>query len=315
MDRTILESQHSTVNSPQDKLWTVVRRLLTFIRYRFMFFAGVLPYILGAAVAYRYDGKFELFYFLVGFIGIVSVLIGVEILNEYFDFKIGGDRVFLPNRESMSFTNRSTTGLKIAILLFIVAFCVAVYLTLTRSLWIMIFAIIGGLSAIFYLAPPIQLSYRGFGEMIIFLNYGPFMTVGSYFLQTKKVDLIAVISSLIPGFLILSLCLINEIPDYYSDKLVGKKNIVVRLGRKKTVILYIITLLFSFLILAIFIVLNNIFLSVSSLAFLTLPIALKLFLIAIRNYETPNTFISAIRGTIFLYIIIMSLLIASFVQK
>lgn len=281
-------------------------KTITFIRYRFLLFAGIFPYILGTVVSFHYTGIFEPFYFLVGFLGIAMVLVGIEILNEYFDFKIGGDRAFLVHKREIP-----RRYLKIGLLMFALAFCIALYLTLMRGLPIMIFAIIGAVSAIFYVAPPIQWSYRGLGEIIIFLNYGLFITMGSYFLQAQRIDFIVVMASLVPGFLILSLSLINEIPDYYGDRLVGKKNIVVRLGRKRTVILYGIIISLCFLILAIFII--NKFSFVLLIAFFTLPLAYKNLLIAKKHCETPKTFVSAIRGTIFLYAGIMSLFIISFV--
>lgn len=300
-----------------------VRTLRSTLRYRFLLFAGIFPYILGAVVSYHHTGEFVLFYFLVGLAGISLVLMGVEVFNEYFDFKIGGDRVFLAHRRQKN----PRHYLKIGIIAFSLAFFIAVYLSLMRGIPIMIFAITGALSALFYVAPPISFSYRGLGEIIIFLNYGPFITMGSYYLQAQKIDFIVVAASLVPGFIILSLSLINEIPDYYGDKLVGKKNIVVRLGRKKTLTLYGIVLFLGFLTSLIFILYrtNTTLYSLCSspIAFRSWPYALcsllfafllyKNFSIAKEHYETPKSFIPAIRGTIFLYTTIMSLFIISFV--
>lgn len=299
MDRGVLKSIQNEVEA-------VVVKLFSVIRYRFLLFAGLFPYVLGALVAFDYTGVFEPFYFLVGFLGIALVLVGVEALNEYFDFKIGGDRVFLSPERKIPHRY-----LKIGLLTFAFAFFAALYLTFMRGLPIMIFTIIGGVSAIFYLAPPIQLSYKGLGEIIIFLNYGPLITMGSYYLQARRMDFIAVTASLVPGFLILALSLINEIPDYHGDKLVGKKNIVVRLGRKRTVVLYGIMVFLCFLVLALFIV--DRFSVILLIAFLTLPIAYKNLLVAKRHYETPKAFVPAIRGTLLLYTVVMSLFIISFV--
>lgn len=299
MDRGVLKSIQNEVEA-------VVVKLFSVIRYRFLLFAGLFPYVLGALVAFDYTGVFEPFYFLVGFLGIALVLVGVEVLNEYFDFKIGGDRVFLSPERKIPHRY-----LKIGLLTFAFAFFAALYLTFMRGLPIMIFTIIGGVSAIFYLAPPIQLSYKGLGEIIIFLNYGPLITMGSYYLQARRMDFIAVTASLVPGFLILALSLINEIPDYHGDKLVGKKNIVVRLGRKRTVVLYGIMVFLCFLVLALFIV--DRFSVILLIAFLTLPIAYKNLLVAKRHYETPKAFVPAIRGTLLLYTVVMSLFIISFV--
>ena len=41
-----------------------------------------------------------------------------------------------------------------------------------------------------------------------------------------------------PGFLIMGLAVTNAIPDFHQDRLVGKRNLVVRLGRARAVVLY-----------------------------------------------------------------------------
>src|SRR5262252_4965024 len=62
------------------------RRLLavcSMVRYRFFLYAGLLPYLLGAAWAYAIAG-------------VVLAVVGVEAFNEYFDSRMGTDRVFNP---------------------------------------------------------------------------------------------------------------------------------------------------------------------------------------------------------------------------
>ena len=72
--------------------------LLKLIRYRFFLFAGLLPYLLGQVVAFSIAGKINWPYFWWGFIGIFFVLVAVELFNEYFDAKEGGDRIFSPQQ-------------------------------------------------------------------------------------------------------------------------------------------------------------------------------------------------------------------------
>src|SRR5262249_58065842 len=75
------------------------RRLLavcSMVRYRFFLYAGLLPYILGAAWAYAIAGAFDAPAFWSGLAGVVLAVIGVEAFNEYFDSRMGTDRVFNP---------------------------------------------------------------------------------------------------------------------------------------------------------------------------------------------------------------------------
>ena len=74
---------------------------------------------------------------------------------------------------------------------------------------------------------------------MIALSYGPWMVLGSLYLHTRALSWGAFWASLVPGFLIMSLAVVNAIPDYHQDLLVGKRNLVVRLGRARGVWLYL----------------------------------------------------------------------------
>ncbi|MFN7170972.1 MAG: hypothetical protein ACK4NT_07040, partial [Candidatus Omnitrophota bacterium] len=73
-------------------------KLLSLIRYRFFFFAGIFPYLLGQVIAFNARRFLNWHYFGLGFLGISLVLLGVEFFNEYFDAKEGGDRIFLEEK-------------------------------------------------------------------------------------------------------------------------------------------------------------------------------------------------------------------------
>jgi len=76
--------------TPAQRLWRVV----SMVRYRFFLYAGLLPYLLGAAWAWAIAGTFDAAIFWSGLSGVVLAVIGVEAFNEYFDARMGTDRVF-----------------------------------------------------------------------------------------------------------------------------------------------------------------------------------------------------------------------------
>ena len=116
------------------------------------------------------------------------------------------------------------------------ALAVGVYLTLRGGWPILAFALLGGAAAIFYEAPPIRWAYRGLGELVIALSYGPWMVLGSLYLHTQRAVVAARWSRRwCPGCLIMALAVVNAIPDFHQDRLVGKRNLVVRLGRRRGV--------------------------------------------------------------------------------
>jgi hypothetical protein len=75
-------------------LWQRVVAVCSLVRYRFFLYAGLLPYLLGAAWAYAMVGRFDATLFFSGLAGVVLAVVGVEAFNEYFDSRMGTDRVF-----------------------------------------------------------------------------------------------------------------------------------------------------------------------------------------------------------------------------
>ncbi len=70
---------------------------------------------------------------------------------------------------------------------------------MARGWPILAFALLGGAAAIFYVAPPIRWAYRGLGELVIALSYGPWMVLGSLYLHTQRLSWQALAVSLVPG--------------------------------------------------------------------------------------------------------------------
>lgn len=83
----------------------------------------------------------------------------------------------------------------------------------------------------FYHGPPARLSYRGLGELDVLICYGPLICLSAYMIQAGKFQPYVIWLSLPLGILIAAFLWINEFPDYEADKGVGKRNLVVRLGR------------------------------------------------------------------------------------
>ena len=282
------------------------RRLLlvaSLVRYRFFLYAGLLPYLLGAAWAHAMAGAFDGAVFWSGLAGVVLAVVGVESFNEYFDDRMGTDRVF--NADDAA--PMSDWVLWLGIAAFAGAFAVGVYLTYRVGWPILAFAVLGGLAAIFYVAPPIRWAYRGLGETVIALSYGPWMVLGSLYLHTREVSWGAFWASLVPGFLIMALAVVNAIPDYHQDRLVGKRNLVVRLGRHGGVRLYI-ALAAAGLGVAVGGVIAGVFPVACLATLLALPLLVASARVAVHTYETPRKFVPAIRAVVACYFVAVALL-------
>ena len=277
-------------------------RVVSLVRYRFFLYAGLLPYLLGAAWAYAVEGAFDAAVFWSGLGGVVMAVIGVESFNEYFDSQMGTDRVFNPAEEPPM----SAWVLWLGVAAFAGALAVGIYLTYRGGWPILAFAVLGGLAAIFYVAPPIRWAYRGLGEAVIALSYGPWMVLGSLYLHTRTLSWGALWASLVPGLLIMALAVVYAIPDYHQDRLVGKRNLVVRLGRQRGVWLYL-ALAAAGLAVAVAGVVAGVFPIACLAALLALPLLVSSARTALRTYETPRQFVPAIRAIVGCYAVAVTL--------
>ena len=76
------------------------------------------------------------------------------------------------------------------------------------------------------------------GEILAGLNFGVLMTVGAYYVQTGDISTEVVAASIPLAFLIAVVLFINQFQDYAADKVTGKHNLVVRLGRARSSIVF-----------------------------------------------------------------------------
>jgi 1,4-dihydroxy-2-naphthoate octaprenyltransferase len=285
--------------------WGRLLRILSLVRYRFFLYAGLLPYLLGAAWAYGVVGEFNAASFWSGLAGIVFAVIGVEAFNEYFDSRMGTDRVFNP----ADAPPMSNWVLWLGVAAFAGALAVGVYLSVRDGWPILGFALLGGAAAIFYEAPPIRWVYRGLGETVIALSYGPWMVLGSLYLHARSVSWGALWASLVPGLLIMALAVVNAIPDFHQDRLVGKRNLVVRLGRRRAVWLYL-ALSAASLLVVVAGVAAGVFPKACLAALVSLPLLVTSARRAIHTFEFPRQFVPAVRSIVGCYAMAVTLFTA-----
>jgi len=286
-------------------LWRRILAVCSLVRYRFFLYAGLLPYLLGGAWAYAIEHRFDATLFFSGLAGVVLAVVGVEAFNEYFDSRMGTDRVFNP----AELPPMSDAVLWLGVAAFAGALAVGIHLTLVGGWPILAFALLGGMAAIFYVAPPIRWAYRGLGELVIALSYGPWMVLGSLYLHTRALSWPALVASLVPGFLIMALAVVNAIPDYHQDRLVGKRNLCVRLGRRRAVTLYLALASAGLLVVPVA-VFAGVLPWPCLAALLAVPLLVKSGRAARTTYETPRAFVPAVRSIVTCYLVAVLLVIA-----
>ena len=245
--------------------------------------------------------------FWLGFLGIFLSVVGVESFNEYFDARLGTDRVFNPSDEE----NIPEWMLWLGIAAFTAAAGIGLYLAKGGGWPILLYTLLGGLAAVCYVGPPFRWAYRGLGETAIGLSYGPWMTLGSLQLHTHRFSSGGLAASLVPGLLITALAVVNEIPDFHQDRLVGKRNLVVRVGRKAGVWLYL-GFAGAGLLVAVVGAAAGLFPRwVVIAAAAGAPFLVASGLAAAATWDTPRLFVPAVRSIVLCYVVTTMLFTAA----
>jgi 1,4-dihydroxy-2-naphthoate octaprenyltransferase len=208
---------------------------------------SIFPALLGSVIAWAVFQEFNFWYFILVIIGVTVHHMGLNMIDDVFDYLHSVDR--FPGEEKNPYTGGSgvltggllPTGqvLSASIFCYLIGIIITIYLTVMIGWPILIFAAIGIFSSVFYTMPPVRYGYRGFGELSLLINFGPVICLGAFYVQTRSIDWEPLIISLVPGFLMWSMIVINEIPDYEEDRQAGKLNLVARFGRKRGVTLYV----------------------------------------------------------------------------
>jgi 1,4-dihydroxy-2-naphthoate octaprenyltransferase len=202
----------------------------------------VMPVVIGALLAWQQGSSFSWPLFALTLLGALAAHLGANLVNDIFDFDQGTDQAahelaaggmtlttgspLLLNGELSPKTYR-----RLAVGCFAVALLCGILLSLSRP-WVLLFAGLGFLLALFYVAPPLRLAYigRGLGEIDIFLSFGLLPLVGAFYVQAGTITLTAVLVSLPVGLYTMAVLYFHHFLHWRGDQKAGKITPVVALG-------------------------------------------------------------------------------------
>ena len=198
---------------------------------------------LGITVALL-DGYFNLVYGILTLIGIVCIHASVNVLNDYFDFKSGIDTATTPTPFSGGsrvlpenlLTPRSV--LIGGIILLAIGSLIGLYFLYIFNFPPLLIALIS-IAIITSVAYSPVLSKIGVGEVFVFLNFGPLLFTGVYYIQSGGlISTEAMVVGSIVGLMTTGILYINQFPDTDADKSKGRFHVVARLGKKRAAGIY-----------------------------------------------------------------------------
>lgn len=238
--------------------------------------AAVVPVAVGAACA-NAQGQLQLWPTLGALAGALLLQIGSNFANDVYDYEKGADTdARLGPLRTVQAGLISAQAMKLGMTaVFVLAILVGVYLFSVAGWAILVIGVASIVSAIAYTGGPYPLGYHGLGDLFVMVFFGFVAVCGTAFVNTGGVPLSAWLSSVPVGALATAILVVNNVRDYETDRLVGKRTLVVRLGPRAGIAEYALLLFIAYL--------TPILLFVSSqalawvlLPLLTLPVAVQL---------------------------------------
>jgi 1,4-dihydroxy-2-naphthoate octaprenyltransferase len=280
---------------------------------------SVLPAMLGSIIAWSRFGKFHFWNFFLVIVGVAINHVGLNMIDDVFDYMQAVDNK--QRDEKNPYTGGSgvlaegdlpvSHMLAASVSCFLVTIVIAIYLTIAVGWLVLIFSMIGVLSSVFYTVPPVRYGYRGFGELGLFINFGPVICLGAFYVQTKSLAMEPFVISFTLGFMMWSMIIINEIPDYEEDRRGGKLNLVARFGKKKGIAFYVAGLIGAYATILVSVLLGMAPVLVL-LAFLTVPIAYGSCIVLREKYSDRAGIIPANQAMIKVHAMTGMLLIIAY---
>jgi 1,4-dihydroxy-2-naphthoate octaprenyltransferase len=201
---------------------------------------GILPLILGFVLAWRLGYRGPLGLYLLSSMAVILIMwmtyylgerndLEGDQLNQDFNRFSGGSRVLVKGILPVWVPLLLGYGCLVAAILT----GVYIYLQYRTGPWTLLLGGIGIFSGFFYSEKPFQWSYRGIGEILIGFCYGWLPIATGFYLFSGFFSHQIFLLSIPVGLSIFNVILINEFPDEDADRAVGKRTLVVRLGKER----------------------------------------------------------------------------------
>ena len=266
---------------------------------RLPFLTGsLLPVAAATALAYWLQQAFNPGYFCLNLVGVAGLHLGANLINDYYD-SFGSDPLnihFTPfsggSRVIQDLKLEADTVKSLAYFLLAVGVVCGLALIYAGRYWVAVFGFLGLLAGFFYSASPVQLMSLGLGEFLIFLAFGPLLTLGSYYVQTGRIAPLGAAVGLPLAFLITAIIWINEFPDLEADLAAAKRHLVSRLGLRQSRWVYAALMLAPFVSL-LFLIEYYVLPDLIIAGLVALPLALRALRLAWRTAPTAPDFVTA----------------------
>ena len=198
---------------------------------------GVVPVLVGVAAA----GHVVIWRFVAALVVAAGLQIGVNFANDYFDGVRGVDTHERtgPPRLVASGTATPRAVLTAALVsLGLAAVCGLALALATSPVLVLVVGALALGAALLYSGGPRPYAGLGLGELMVFLFFGLMATCGSAYVMVETVPAAAWWGGVVMGLLAVAVLVANNLRDIPTDEAGDKRTLAVRLGDRRTRILY-----------------------------------------------------------------------------
>lgn len=230
-------SKTANIETDSAKAWLLAARPKTLA-------GAAVPVMIGVSLAYvdaaQYvDGAFSWVAAVLCFLFAFIMQVDANFINDFFDFTNGADdsETRLGPRRACAQGWVKLDSMKRAIAL---TTCLACLVGLPL-VWYggLEMILIGLLCLVFCFLYTTHLSYMGLGDVLVLVFFGVVPVCISYYIQLHTCTWQVFLASLACGLVIDGLLIVNNFRDRDNDRAVGKNTLVVRIGDKASLALYL----------------------------------------------------------------------------
>jgi 1,4-dihydroxy-2-naphthoate polyprenyltransferase len=198
---------------------------------------GVVPVLVGVAAA----GHVVVWRAAAALVVAAGLQIGVNLANDYFDGVRGVDTHERTGPPRLVASGAATPRAVLAAALVSLGLAALCGLALALATSPVLILVVGALAlgaAFLYSGGPRPYAGLGLGELMVFLFFGLMATCGSAYVMVETVPAAAWWSGVVMGLLAVAVLVANNLRDIPTDEGSGKRTLAVRLGDRRTRMLY-----------------------------------------------------------------------------
>jgi 1,4-dihydroxy-2-naphthoate polyprenyltransferase len=206
---------------------------------------SVAPVLVGTAAAAQL-GSFRPGAALLALVVGLALQVASNYANDYADGVRGTDMNRIgPSRLVASGRARPSVVKRAAIAASVIGAVAGVLLCLVSGQWwLLIVGALAVVSAWAYTATANPYGYKGWGELMVWVFFGPVATLGTLVTQAGTVTWWAIVAAAAVGLYAVALLMVNNLRDREGDELAGKRTLAVRLGNWNTRRLFVVVVIF-----------------------------------------------------------------------